>query len=930
MGDVPAEPTESTGLPSRPSTSRYTTGQAAPQPPWPGVRKREAQDVVFSTLSGAFAIEGSVNQGTVWHIAPKPAYSQVSSTPPIGHRSDVAIDRCGPQADVTSFNLASQNTQHVVSDLDLACGEWLQTDATGSEPSWHIPQQGSSMIAQQKSSITTSQSHSQSQAYAPELLTSAEIAPGRPERHLSLQRPAEGQTWASDNDGAHGDSLRSDEANCLAAIESFECFASGMDVDWTAPHSVAETVDWMSGSFAIGYSSSSEAGETMPIDQNVLRAHSFEHLCTNSSPSNLMQAPASPMPATIPSIGETASKSTSAIESMGSATSHAESLNPSSSSAASSLGRTMAQGRAQGSRLALSLSSRHTPPRSSGEAKSAAHHSVDLANIQQVYSASSKSRSRMSETSVNVDAASATAQRRRAGTTGTVGCSDIACLGDKSAEAGLRSASSMADIEEQSSLRTIEEHTHHQVPLPSQDALQIDRQDIDWNRTDFGGLPANITAHFDSLGLEFERLSDVPQASIREFMFGDANSTNMSRTSTDDRNRNLSSGAWEQSFASSSSSALEVSSFEDSLLAPGTALTPKWPASFRLSSSHSGSQYTPLSSPAHSTQVLLRRSPSDNLSMMSMKGAEAQDSQCSRFDTSASKTEAPLSRPSPALIQSSSWSTFQPGIQGVYSSMSRRAVVGSDSWQQFPDYQQKVECLPAHIHPSKSAGELARAAALPSSIAPAGPPRRALRGRPMSLDGSTAAARSRWASGLPSGLVSPDQRKGKRVDYSEVSAALETVRAFLRQKEAGQSSSQKSRRGDHSSTSLSSASDVAEHFARPPPRTLRHIDGSLPPRGSVRLEVSASHRTSTARNRQPLAHHRQSSTFIASNAELRREQERLEAIQHLSERVKALRQQSMQYKELSERDEDAHYEAQDGERVIQDQAMAENQDQALP
>ncbi|CAO1620104.1 unnamed protein product [Parajaminaea phylloscopi] len=498
---------------------------------------------------------------------------------------------------------------------------------------------------------------------------------------------------------------------------------------------------------------------------------------------------------------------------------------------------------------------------------------VDLASIRQVYSTSSTSRSRLSETAAKIDAAIAASNRRRAGT---------AASAARPSQYALRNASSMPEIEETGGpsagphaiARESSSHSHEGIRQPRRS-----QEDVD-------GTPASITAHFNSLGLDFDKLSELPEASATPGLVRKA-------SATDDVNASfqlsMGSDVYDQSFNTSGSSALDMSSFEDSLLNNA--------AIERTRGSHnaydrSGSQYTPLSSPSHSTQISLHPSSSDSILLTPRDRTDQHGYTCGPNVP----TQAPTAVRKGVSLTSGilSQPTSEPDSMGatpLNAEMSGTSFVYRGPARHMRPLSTIQPSPPAQVHGSKSAGELSHAMAAPTlgmAEASSAGSAHTFKGRPISLDGSVLASRSRRSAGL----ASPDSRKGKRVDYSEVSAALETVRAFLRQRD-----------GTSGRPSSGAASPQRATPDASINRTLRHTDGPLPPRGSVRLDGTAPP-AGAGRGRynshSSHRHLRHLSYSIPSSDEYMRGQERLEALQHLSERVKALRQQSIQYSQLEE------------------------------
>lgn len=150
------------------------------------------------------------------------------------------------------------------------------------------------------------------------------------------------------------------------------------------------------------------------------------------------------------------------------------------------------------------------------------------------------------------------------------------------------------------------------------------------------------------------------------------------------------------------------------------------------------------------------------------------------------------------------------------------------------------------------------------------------------------------------------RERNSRVKYSEVSAALETLRLFLRQREhnlqqnpdLGPPSTTSTLRSAPSTSEISVAStsaSVASSSSRTQPaRTLRHPPrGPLPPRGSISSSSSSSH-TQVGAN--------VSSSELSFPSRNASSPNHLSVVSDLSERVTRLRQRSAQFSQQNLRE----------------------------
>lgn len=445
---------------------------------------------------------------------------------------------------------------------------------------------------------------------------------------------------------------------------------------------------------------------------------------------------------------------------------------------------------------------------------------------------------------------------------------------------------------------------------PQSDMASWSEQSPSSNSRGTGGdLPASITAEFESLGLDLAHYAGGVQDVTMGDMYEDG--IEMLKSSDQSTFREGSTSTGDASFASTSSSTLESSGLDESLLAPGMTAQPSWT-----------SEGTPLSSPAFSTQLqLFPSSPGtsrySSLSSSHNRGGflDKGKGKASEFGALAHPPSSTATWPSArppvpsALMQSATQSSSLSGVSKrtdhsrLRPSDSRASVISENT--QSDDFA--LSDPRPQMQPCRSADALTD-----------GPPRSSRRsgGRPVSMDSlspslsvpRSASLQQSQAADQPShrpssarsskqpssvlGRVVGGSHRGttKRVDYDEVSDALETLRKFLQQREAARNS-------DKNTASMELPSSLPTDEFAPRNRTLRHSIGKLPPRGSVRLDGS----TSSTTPRSPtvphhLHHHRrQHSSFLSTSDEQSREQDRLDAVQHLSERVRALRQRSQRF-----------------------------------
>lgn len=360
-------------------------------------------------------------------------------------------------------------------------------------------------------------------------------------------------------------------------------------------------------------------------------------------------------------------------------------------------------------------------------------------------------------------------------------------------------------------------------PLPALQEVQTPKSTaIDWSQAEFEDVSADIVAHFNSLELQLEPTLSLSPQQTRE--------TSEHAPATDpDRP----GSAFDESIGPWSSSAYGSRLPDDSLLS------------------------------AHATSSVGRSSPFSSLSLSFEDSLFPHSNESTSFGSAGQYS-----------IEAIANRKASPGCQSGQPPVSTSWLPQTDSQSNSPQ-----------IHSSRSAGELgrhiSRQAAVPRIIR-ADLQSSALGARSISMDAlpSQSALSRSWSSPI----AIHDKRPRQRVDYSEVSAALETVRAYLRQREMA---------ADKTAGVLKTGPQTSSD------RTLRRTDGNLPPRGSVKLDTSSSSRRDddleTYQDRQQTHHHHKS--FIPSSDVAQRERERLDVIEHLSGRLQHLRQQSLQHSE---------------------------------
>ncbi|PWN29734.1 hypothetical protein BDZ90DRAFT_118179 [Jaminaea rosea] len=427
-----------------------------------------------------------------------------------------------------------------------------------------------------------------------------------------------------------------------------------------------------------------------------------------------------------------------------------------------------------------------------------------------------------------------------------------------------------------------------------------------------GELPSSMVAHFQSLGLDLTQLS----SSLPDVSSGHHRAT---------QQPGITPHVTEHSFVSTSSSHLDASSLslDDSLLAPiGHAQS-------RLSHSGEMDDDTPLSSPAFSANLSLGMEEATGASGSSISGSTRSSNEKGK----GKAHEAPiLQRRNNVTSSTSSW----PRNISLRVNTGLQPPQGASPASHSPWSQNRGPSSAPLMQLSRSADHASQAASSGDSRsygtspgqhsdvqarAPPPPGRTLYRSRPISMD-NLATGRSARGGGQP------------RVKYNEITAALDTLRAFLqqREKQAAREEGREERRESWSSAGLPSSSSSSSTSSS---RRLRHSVGRLPPRGSVRMEGFAPPSNSSSRplsphgyideavsramNREGAARQltgRDSSdelTYSAPrlrthqswhrtslpvlNSGTSREQERLDALQHLSERVKAMRRQSQREEE---------------------------------
>ncbi|KAN0063091.1 hypothetical protein ACQY0O_004254 [Thecaphora frezii] len=124
-----------------------------------------------------------------------------------------------------------------------------------------------------------------------------------------------------------------------------------------------------------------------------------------------------------------------------------------------------------------------------------------------------------------------------------------------------------------------------------------------------------------------------------------------------------------------------------------------------------------------------------------------------------------------------------------------------------------------------------------------------------------------------------------KVGFNEVSAALDTLRTFLQQKEAA--SRPPSRETEEARASMASVGVGSTSDPALPQRTLRRSKGTLPPRGSVLVAKAVEPDRGGA-----MGHGRRASSGSVMMSESSREQDRLAVLHDLSERIRRLKEAS--------------------------------------
>lgn len=517
-------------------------------------------------------------------------------------------------------------------------------------------------------------------------------------------------------------------------------------------------------------------------------------------------------------------------------------------------------------------------------------------DVRQLYSSTHgrpglESRSHSSSGGNSGDQSSSSA-RRRAGTLGTL----YASLSDDTS-GHLRLASSMPDIEEGGAMHFA---SSSMDSAPNLDASSSGGE----QRVQAGAeLPGSITSGFESLGLDFSSVQDVNMGE----MYGDE--IEMLTSSRHSSLRGSSTGTGDASFASTSSSTLGSSAQDDSLMAPGLSGQRSWTE-----------EGTPLSSPAFSAQLQLWPSPGtsrfSSLSTSShARGVISGDNKgklrATEFGMLSAQPSASgtwpnaraLHQPQPHLTTSAAQSGSLP-LDAARRPSNLRASGGGNEVRQVRSTDERLQAQ--QLRTADFDGEDDVGTDRPSSHRAAGDrpwsmdslnPRQSINRPPPAqhrhsehlqrLDPSPASSMSPLS---PMDKVLGYQRAGsKRVDIDEVSVALDTLRQFLQQRDTA--------RNKETSASMELPASLPTDEPPPHSRTLRHTSGKLPPRGSVRLDGTSSSGSSRS---TPTQQRRPHSSFLSTSDEHSREQDRLDAVQHLSDRVAALRRQSQRFRDSKE------------------------------
>ncbi|CAO1615936.1 unnamed protein product [Sympodiomycopsis kandeliae] len=512
--------------------------------------------------------------------------------------------------------------------------------------------------------------------------------------------------------------------------------------------------------------------------------------------------------------------------------------------------------------------------------------SADLSAVRQMYSSSHgrihlEGRNQQSGGS-NETSSSQGKHRRRAGTVDSSQSSRFPWSHSP------RLASSMTDPEEASldslSSSSLGGHVQHVSPYISPFP----------GRQSHGDLQASITAEFESLGLDFGQYG----GGVQDVTMGDMYEDGMEilRPAGQSSFRGSSHGTGDASFASTSSTTLESSGLDDSLLASTNSAQH---SSFRTQGE------TPLSSPAFSANLQLYPSPGPSRysSFSSSQHNHTGSSQKGKGKASEFGVIAHNASSETTWPQVHSFAAFvQPArhASGV-DSTSKGGVVSRKPKHPRASTHEALQPRPgqwSQVHPSRSADALSdQSSGLSQHLSERG-------ARPISLDypGASKSLPSqdsalRQAMGNSStntsstldSVINSTRSGSRRVDYDEVSEALETLRTFLQQRESA--------RAAERDAGIGFPDELPGERKAGRLRTLRHTSGKLPPRGSVRLD--GAHQGSSAMpSRGSASHHqprRQYSSFLSTMDSHSRGQDRLDVVQHLSEKVKALRQRSQRF-----------------------------------
>lgn len=554
----------------------------------------------------------------------------------------------------------------------------------------------------------------------------------------------------------------------------------------------------------------------------------------------------------------------------------------------------------------------------------------DRSSVRQLY-ATSHGRGYSDHVGHSVDGSVPT--RRRAGTT-SGSQSDVS-----SQDAGhLRTTTSMPLIEDHSgpaagSLR----HGHPSMPpegyYMAQSASRASDPSIRDFRREQEGLAASITDDFESLGLDLGSLPGVLDVAMGEGL--GPSDAGMRRSSTQYSAHTSPLGPGGGIHLSPSASSQHEGSLPGETSLPPSTASRRYPSYLHITQ-------TPLSSPDPITYAPLLLSPGHSGTPSNLRPPQGYHSnpaatskgKATEFgvglDAEGSKSAInswPRTRPPPVRSPSSTISHIgvqqrlqepsgdQPGSSRSHlaprSSLSdpASAVTAASG---FSDERNSV-------HTSKSAEPLSRServqmASLPSPTTVSGKPGSSRKAtRPMSMDGLSSSARpGRMTDPVSGGLVSPGNRS-RKIDYSQVSAALDTLRTFLRQRESANfdpavaTSPEAEAPGPVAGQRFTSSEVGTSSSAS---RTLRHKSGQLPPRGSIRVDdveegaLQGQSSSDARRGGIEARDRRRQRSSVGSSSGVDgpfRENDRLEALQHLAERVRALRQQSsMQHREDGE------------------------------